>query len=132
MASLSSWIFHTYIHPDTIQDYQKLSFEACFSIFLKELTDQSEYIKKYLTTSYKYRMLLKLDNTTHNKINHPYSMYYSFYRDRFLTNKTFRTKLFQHYNSNDIFIKGPTLVYNKPSNWYIDCFRLNNNNNDTK
>lgn len=114
------WKFHTYIIPENTLNVQQSSFQYCFDLFFKELTQESVFyhIKKMLNFYGRYRYYLSKES---NIIDHEYKEYYSFYRDRFLNNKTFRKKLINHYNNNGLFIRGPK--FHKQYNvWYFDIF----------
>jgi hypothetical protein len=121
--SEGTWKFHTYINPLTIENIQKIAFNNSFEIFLNEILSNTEEILKGIdrlkatTNRTRYRFYINVSDEK-NIIQHPHMEYYTFIKDRFLTNKTFRNKLIEHFSTNNLYVKAP--VMRRQGIWFID------------
>lgn len=133
MEKTDEWAFHTYINPETIVNIQKLAFDCSFNIFLNEITQKIpmmlsdiEKIKsKTNRTRYRHYINITGDN---NIIIHDHMEQYSFYKERFLLNKTFKNKLIEYFKPHDLFVKGP--IMRRQGVWFIDLLWKSNTNNE--
>lgn len=115
-----SWNYHTHVNPQNIENYQNIAFNEAFQEYLSELLECSDTVCSKLGNSgSKHRITVTFDRES-NIIRHTHMKLYTFYKDRFLTNKLFRSKLTEHFKALGIVVKGP---YMKKQNvWIIDFF----------
>ena len=121
---MTAWQFHTYIHPETIVNVQNLAFHASFENYFTELTSNVDIILKNIEeiktrnkncTRYRYYINIPQDK---NEIKHTYDQYYVFYKDRFLTNKSFHKRLVDFFSVHGLFVKEP--IMRRSGVWLID------------
>jgi hypothetical protein len=97
------WKFHTHVTPDHTDDLQTLSFNEAFRVFFATITHH--YPRPSIETP-RTRMTIPCTGAD-NIIPHQYDTFYFYYKDRFLKNKMFKSRLFHYFQSQNIFMKNP-------------------------
>jgi hypothetical protein len=111
------WTFYTYITPDKTDNVQNIAFNESFETFFNDITSNTTDLLKKLKDMPKYRYTINLSDTN-NIVSHNYMDLYTFYKERFLNNKMFKSRLLSHYNQHDIIMKGP--YFKKKNMWIIE------------
>lgn len=119
-----AWVYFTNNNP-----YVDNKYEEALNILLQQCLIDKEILYKYLSTHNCYRFLIKTNEDNNEIICGDGTIYL---KNKFLSNKIFKTNLINYYKPLGIYVKGPKELVKRDGistkRWIIDLTLIDGKN----